>query len=347
MIPSKYYNFLTHTAFPANVNVMCKGQPGGGKTDVNMLAANRFCENVFLFHPVVDDPTDYKGFPFCWVDPKTGKRSADFVTFSKLKILQDITDPAVVILDDMGQASKLVQAAAMQFCWGREINGVKIGKEVRFILITNRRTDKAGVEQMLEPLKGRTCIVLFEPSAPDWVEWALKNGQPPMLIAFNQVRPTHLMSGFVPSKQFVNCPTPRTIAMMGDLINQGIDKALKEEVFTGCVGPKMAVEYLAFESMSGMPNPQDAIDDPKGFRIPKSEQKKFALSQGVAALATQDNMENVIILAKRLPEEHQICMIRDASHRNPKIGRTGAFQDWIQDPKNQGLILMDGVWGDL
>ncbi|MHC5214209.1 MAG: hypothetical protein ACYSOO_06455 [Planctomycetota bacterium] len=345
MIPSSYYNFLINTAFPANVNVMCKGQPGGGKTDVNMLAANRFCDNVFLFHPVVDDPTDYKGFPFCWVDPSTGKREADFVTFAKLRQLQDMKEPAVVVLDDMGQASKLVQAAAMQFVWGREINGIVIGDEVRFVLITNRRTDKAGVEQMLEPLKGRTCIVLFEPSMPDWVEWALKNQQPPMLIAFNQARPSHLMQGFKPSKSFTNCPTPRTIAMMGDLINQGIDKKAKEEVYTGCVGSQMATEYLAFETMSGMPNPQDAIDDPDNFPLPKKEEIRFALSQGLSALATKDNMDSVIRFLGRMPEEHAICVIRDASHRNPKIGRSKAFQDWMQ--KNQDVILMNGVWGNL
>jgi hypothetical protein len=135
--------------------------------------------------------------------------------------------------------------------------------------------------------------------------------------------------------------------MMGNLNNQGIDKDAKEEVFTGCVGAKMATEYIAFETMSGMPNPQDAIDNPKHFKIPKKEEIKFALTQGVAALATQGNMEQVITFAKRMPEEHQICIIRDASHRNPKIGRTKAFQDWIQDPKNQGVILMNGVWGDL
>lgn len=345
MKPSDYFNFVLKTALPANVNVMCKGQPGGGKTDVNILAAQRFCERYYLFHPVVDDPTDYKGFPFCWVDPTTGKRTADFITFNKLAELQNVTDPTVVILDDMGQASRLVQAAAMQFVWGREINGIKISDQVRFILITNRRTDKAGVEQMLEPLKGRTCIVEFTPHINDWAEWAIKAGTPPMLIAFNRSRPKHIMHGFKPSKDFINCPTPRTIAMMGDLINQGMPFSLQEEVFTGCVGAQMATEYIAFETMSGMPNPQDAIDNPTGFVIPNREDIKFALAQGVASLATQDNMANVITFAERMPEEHQICIIRDASHHNKKIGKCAAFMDWIQ--KNQNIILLNGVWGDL
>ncbi len=125
-------------------------------------------------HPVVSDPTDFKGLPGIIGD------KAEFLPFGDLRQMIEADKPTIVFLDDLGQAPAVVQAACMQLLLARQINGKKISGHIVFIAATNRREDRAGVTGILEPVKSRFKTILdLEVSADEWTEWAFKNNMPP------------------------------------------------------------------------------------------------------------------------------------------------------------------------
>src|SRR5690606_27326440 len=97
-------------------------------------------------------------------------------------------------LDDLGQASPMVQAAYMQLLLARRIDGHVLPDCVTFVAASNRKQDRAGVSGLLEPVKSRfTCIMEIEPDLDSWIDWALGEGLPAELIAFLQFRGSELL----------------------------------------------------------------------------------------------------------------------------------------------------------
>jgi hypothetical protein len=105
---------------------MIVGSPGVGKSDIVEEAAQSAGAKTIIFHPVISDPTDFKGFPFA----KNGE--ADFLPYGDLKQLIEAKEPTVAFLDDIGQAPPSVQASCFM---GHEKvvtkNGIKEISEIR------------------------------------------------------------------------------------------------------------------------------------------------------------------------------------------------------------------------
>ena len=184
MKPSHLSTYL-ELAIRNRTPVLITGAPGIGKSDIVGQAAAKAGYELIVEHPVVADPTDYKGIP--WVD-KDG--NANFVPIGNLARMMQATSPTVVLLDDIGQAMLAVQAAVMQLLLARRVNDKLIPDCVTFLAATNRRTDRAGVTGLLEPVKSRfVSIINLDVDLEDWVKWALANNLPTELIAFIRFRP--------------------------------------------------------------------------------------------------------------------------------------------------------------
>ncbi len=217
--------------FKNHMPVMLKGAPGVGKTDVIKQAAKKAGMKCIISHPVVSDPTDYKGLP------TTVNGLAEFLPYGDLRQLIEEDEPAVFFLDDLGQAPAVVQAACMQLLLGGQINGKAISKSVTFAAATNRREDRAGVTGILEPVKSRFYTILsLDVDKDDWVKWAMEHNMPSSLIGFIHFRPGLLIPG-TPSQDIVNSPCPRTFAHAGRLIDIGEDSI---EVVAGAIWGSVA-----------------------------------------------------------------------------------------------------------
>ena len=310
-----------------NFNMLITGAPGIGKTDIVKQAAAALKCNLILSHPVVSDPTDYKGLPFASV--VNGKTLADFLPFGDLRKLIEATGLTIFFLDDLGQAPVTVQAAIMQLLLAREINGHKISDEVRFIAATNRKQDKAGVSGLLEPVKSRFhSIVELTVDTDDWVNWAIGAGQPIELIAFNRFKPD-LLTSFVPNRDIVNGVTPRTVAQLGKMQNAGIPAGLEFEMFQGAVGEAYATEYSAFlELFRKMPNIDQIIFDPKGTAVPTEPGILYGLIGALAHKMNDTNIDNIVTYLNRLPQELAVCCMKDAITRKKDLTTTPGFIKW-------------------
>lgn len=328
-------------AIQNSFNVLLKGRPGCGKSDIISQVVNKLGYDMMICHPVVDDPTDYKGLP-CTIDGK-----AVFLPYGNLEMMMKATKPLTVVFDDLGQAALSVQAACMQLLLAREINGKKISKHVRFVAATNSRKDNAGVQGLITPLLSRFKLITeLDVSVEDWQTWAIANNIPMELIAFAGFRPPLFMNqrlervttnGKVEEK-FVDIPVTkdienfaclRTIAALGDWINAGI---IDPEVWKGVVGESFATEFYSFhrtyKELAGLP--EAIILNPDKARLPDITKPdiRFALTHALVAKATEVNFENIVTYMCRMQKEMQVFFMKSATALNPELQATDGFINW-------------------
>lgn len=314
--------------------VLIVGEPGLGKTDVVEQACGETDHDLIVFHPVVDDPTNYKGLP-C-----ESEGNAVFLPYAQLKRLIQADKPTVAFFDDLGQATQSVQGALMQLFLSRKVNEHKISDHVVFCAATNSRKDRAGVKGLIKPLLSRfTTIVRAEVSVDDWCTWAGNNDMPPELIAFIRFRPELLMK-FDPShvdstgEDLVNQPCPRTVAACGRLLNYGIQDY---EVLTGCVGESFSAELIGFlKIVRGLGDLPRKIANGNDENCPAQPDTLYALCGALAHMSGETSggqhlswMNIAKWARKRLPEEFQVLLLKDVESRHQdKIFNTTEFVEW-------------------
>lgn len=319
MTPKQLSSFLSR-AIPARLPILITGSPGIGKSDIVAQAAEVAKADLILSHPAVADPTDAKGLPW----PVAGKDHATFLPFGELYQAIQATKPTVWFLDDLGQASPAVQASFMQLLLARRVNGHKLPDWVSFVAATNRRTDKAGVTGILEPVKSRfASIVELEPNLDDWCNWAIGAGIPSTLLAFMRFRPD-MLSAFKPSADLVNCPSPRTWSHVAKLEALQLPSQVENSAFAGAVGEGGAVEYLAFRKMAAsLVSVDQILLNPGTAPLPSKPNELYAVSVALASKANEQNFGRVVQYAERLhgaqKGEFSALIMRDSVRRQPKV----------------------------
>lgn len=305
--------------------ILIKGAPGIGKSDIVTQACQETNTELIISHPVVSDPTDFKGLPF----PNKEGTAAKFLPFGDLLRLIAADKPTVFFLDDLGQASASVQAAAMQLLLARRINGHKISEHVIFLAATNRRQDRAGVQGILEPVKSRFASILeLEVNVDDWVDWAIEHGMPVELIAFIRFR-QDLLHNFKPTGDIVNTPNPRTIAYVGMMMKAGLTKDTEYEMISGAAGEGFASEFLGFLKVyRDLPDIDKLIADPANANVPDEPSTLFAVCGALSSKANKKNFGNIIKYTDRLPGEFQVLLIKDSIKRNKSLSNTKEFSAW-------------------
>lgn len=318
------------TCIRSRLPVLLVGAPGVGKSDIVAQAAAAEGFDVILSHPVVADPTDAKGLPF----PDKSGEFARFLPYGDLAKALSATRPTVWFLDDLGQAAPAVQASYMQLLLARQIGEHKLPDCITFVAATNRKSDRAGVSGILEPVKSRFATILdVEPSLDSWVDWALENGMPGELIAFLRFRPELLMT-HKPTMEIVNSCSPRTWANLGRLqlafAGESLDADLELKVATGAVGQTGAGEFVEFLRVwRDLPSPDSVLLDPDTARIPDGTSTLYALTTALAFFANPENFGRIVRYAERLHAaghgEFASCLVRDCSRRCPEVRNTVAF----------------------
>lgn len=155
---------------------MLIGLPGIGKS--------QFCENYLakelksdftIFHPVMSNPAHLMGLPF--QVEENGQNIAKFLPLDFMRKVMEAKNTLLVLIDDVGQAVPIMQAAIMQLIEARMINGKKIPNCVKFVLASNDIGQGAGVSKILAPLKSRCSIFQFFIPVNEWIEYMNKNEQ--------------------------------------------------------------------------------------------------------------------------------------------------------------------------
>lgn len=326
---------LLAATIAARLPVMITGAPGVGKSGIVLQACGEAGADVVIMHPVVSDPTDARGL--AWADQ--GAEEAKFLPYGDLAKLMRAERLTACFIDDLGQATPAVQASFMQLILAREINGKRISDNVVFVAATNRRTDRAGVSGILEPVKSRfATIVELEANAEDWCDWAVNNGIEPEVVAYLRLQPESLHD-FQPTADMTNSPCPRTWERVSQLLALHMPAAIETPAIHGAIGVGEGAKFIAFLTMyRDMPSIDDILLDPKGAAVPKDSGPLWAVASGLATYANAENFERVLQYAERLPQEFGIACVRDASRRNKGVTKTAAWLRYATGPLGRAVI---------
>lgn len=340
MTPSQIRARL-ETLIPAREPTLIVGPPGIGKSDVATAAASSLNCDLIVTHPVVEDPTDYKGMPA--VIQGADGPSASFLPFGQLNRMLSTTVPTVVMMDDLGQAPPAVQAAVMQLILARQINGHRISDHVSFLAATNRREDRAAVTGFIAPLLDRfTCVLPMEFDLDNWVAWGIQNNMPVELLAFARLQPTAIV-GFQQDpegtpggderpaaprggKEMRKTATPRSIAGLGRLVNLGM---LDLDTLTGAAGEAFATAFVAFhDTWREIPDRNEIYLNPDLVPVPERADVRYALMGSLAFAANPGNFDQTIRYLARVPTEFAVACVKDAVARHPELAKTQSFIRW-------------------
>ena len=288
-----------------NQTMLMLGPPGIGKTDALKEIAVQSGRKLFLEHPAVAAPEDYKGFAMFY------EGEADFYPLGQIKEIIACTVPCIVGIDDLPQAALATQNGLMQFIHprGRRLGKLAIPDHAAIIACGNRKEDNAGVMGLTEPLKDRfATIVEIEVSLDEWTEWAMSFGINPLIIAFLHYRPA-LLSSFKASRDMRRTPTPRAWEGVSNLLRLTFSsQMLQLEAITGAVGEQAANEFMQFSDvLTTLP---DLDDIERGFVQDGSGLSGSAIYAVVGALAirgqTSRALENVTHYIETLPTEFKV-----------------------------------------
>ena len=321
-----------------NLPVLITGAPGIGKSDAVTAAAAAAHADLIISHPVVADPTDVKGLPW----PNKDTETATFLPYGDLAKALSATKRTVWFIDDLGQATPAVQAAFMQLFLARQVNGHKLPDHIVFMAATNRRTDRASVQGIIEPVKSRfATIVELEASINDWSEWAISRNLPPEPIAFLRFRP-ELLHDFKATADMTNSPCPRTWAYVGRLMAAQLPATLEFEVYKGAVGEGAATELMSFiKTYRDLPNLDQILVNPDGAVIPSEPSALFAVATGLATKANVHTADRVFRYAERMMDaghgEHGVLLVRDALKRDDTIQHTAGYLRLAVGPVGQAI----------
>lgn len=327
------------TALENNMNVLLKGAPGLGKSDIIIEIVNKMNYRLLIQHPIVSNPIDYKGLPVSGV--VNGELTADFIPYGDLQDMITTKKPLVVLFDDVGQAPVSVQAALMQLILAREINGKKISKHVRFIAATNDKNQNAGVSGLITPLLSRFAgVFTIDIDSDAWIKWALKNNMPAELVAYINIKPAMLSTFDAKNKNVENFACPRTIANLGKWINLGV---IDLETWSGAVGDVFAVDFKAFYDIQQniVPLMSNILTNPKTAQIINNPGQLFFVMTALSNIAAKDttdakfNMMMDYII--RLPEEYQAFFMTCCTTKRDSLKQTSGFIHW--HVKNQAFVV--------
>lgn len=308
-----------------NFPLLIKGQPGIGKSEIVIQACETVQYEWLIMHPVVSDPTDFKGMPWVII-AQNGEHEAVFIPIGDLKKLLTATKPLVVFLDDLGQSTPAVQSAVMQLILARQINGHKISEHVRFVAATNRREDRANVSGILEPVKSRfSSIIQLEADNEEWIQWAWKNNLPSELISFIQFRPK-MLNNFQASRDIENSPCPRTVTFAGKMLKAGVPDEIRFEMIKGAAGESFAVEFEAYRKVYlNLPSIHQIEGDPQNTIIPDEISARFAITGLLTEKMNNQNIRAFMTYLKRIGEEMLVSAMFNASKKNPNLMSSPEF----------------------
>ena len=322
---------LLIAAFAKRYGVAVEGDPGGGKTTIIIEAAKEAGQDLIIEHPSIADPTDYKGLP---VMQKDG--TAKFAPIGLIARLLKITKRTIVCADDFGQAAHATQAAFMQLVHGGRLNDVQLRTDlITWVLLTNGTGDRAAVNALLEPVKSRFhTLVTLECDVNDWCQWAYASGKiAPEIIAFIRFKPD-LLNKFEPSRDFKNCPSPRTVHHASDLFLAGLTD---KDVIAGAVGEGWALDFLSFLRVyQDLPSLDGILLEPTNAKVPTTIGARWAVSTGLVKRASKENLGRIVTYLKRLStsagtRDFEVMTMKDIIKAKPDATQSADFGQWASD----------------
>ncbi|SKA78549.1 MoxR-like ATPase [Paucidesulfovibrio gracilis DSM 16080] len=295
------------------------GAPGVGKSQIVQQVAQKLHLELIDVRAVLLDPVDLRGLPHIGQDGDTVWCPPSFLPRSGKGIL---------FLDELNAAPPLVQAACYQLILDRKLGEYALPDGWTIVAAGNRDSDRSSTHRMPSALANRLVHLDFEPNLEDWTTWARSNGLDSRIISFLQLRPK-LLHDFDPQKKERAFPSPRSWEFSARILSATPDRSEAVQIIAGTVGKGAATELSGYLRIwEELPNVDEMLANPEQASIPTDPAVVCALCESLARRASRETMPELATLAKRMPTEFGVLLMRDAAFTDPSIVQTEAFEGW-------------------
>jgi len=309
---------------PARLPTLLLGRPGAGKTSIVLQVADELGMRPIVFHPVLSDPTDFKGLPAV----VAGK--AEFLPYGEFRALLESTEPTVAFLDDLAHAPRSVQAALMHLVHpdSRRIGNQRLPDTVSIVAASNRREDRAGADQMLSALWSRfPTIVTVDADLASWLDWALGRDLNPFVLAYLRRCPADLSQS--PRSDFAGFPSPRSWEYVARNLDLDLPVEARFEIVQNLLGEECATKFWAYlRTAEEMPDPAEILRQPLRAAVPDDPSLKYAITIAFSRIVRPDTAAAALAYLDRCGEEYGALWVTLTTPRAPENLETAAYRDW-------------------
>ncbi len=301
------------------------GAPGIGKSQIVAQVAKDRAYKLIDVRAVLLDPVDLRGLPHITDDKLAAWCPPSFLP------REDDKDKGIVFLDELNAAPPLVQAACYQLVLDRRIGEYVLPSGWTVVAAGNGEKDRSVTHRMPTALANRMVHIDMQTSADDWVLWAQNSDIAKEVIAFIRFRPK-LLHDFDPQKSAKAFASPRSWEFVSQILKAKPDASIEFELFEGTVGTSAATEFMGFlQVWRDLPTVADIVAKPQSIAVPKEPATLYALCEALGSKASAENIEKIVIFAKRLPVEFSVLLMRTAVCQDESLVQTEAFIAWASE----------------
>jgi hypothetical protein len=243
--------------------------------------------------------------------------------------------PIILLLDELGKASKSVTNALLRIMLERKINDKVLPEGSIVFATTNRGIEGLG-DNIPAHVRNRLCqINITKPTAMQWVEdFGLAAGVhhiilgaviefPSMLeddIHVEDPNSNHYI--FHPKQPRTSFVTPRSLEKASDILKateHSPDDVVLHSLI-GVIGEAGAMDVLTLRKLDNtLPSWEQIIRDPEGTKIPKGAAAACMTTSKAVQRVERDTFGAWMIYVERLPKEVQALFARSVM-RSAKVG---------------------------
>ncbi len=289
-----------NTLWPLRLSVMLWGRSGVGKSQiVAQLARRREAElrDVRLSQKTA---SDIGGLPA--LDHQNKQ-----TTFYLPDFLPREDRPGILFLDELPGAEEQTRIAAYGLILERRVANLTLGDQWRIIAAGNRPEDGAISCDLGTAMNDRLVHLVIEPTAQDWLAWAMGNGVAPEVMAFIQVRPD-LLTGTAEMLRADHAitPSPRSWERVSEVWKNCIGKREREILICGLIGDSTAHEFLTIaDELKHLASVEKIISMPRRQLhkvIPSTINGLHGMAYALAASVNAGNLSKIMNVVDALDE---------------------------------------------
>jgi hypothetical protein len=325
-----------------DVTVLAQGEMGIGKSSILKFLKEKLGDS---YHYCYGDMTtkDVGDFLIPKIRMVDGVEVTSFIPNEEFGFHFD--KPIVLMLDEIGKASKAVMNACLRLMLERQLGTYKLPEGSIVFATTNLSTE--GIGDNLPPhARNRISVVkVRKPNAEEWIEdYALDAGVlPEVILAVKQF--PQMFQSFEDlqdpkDNEYIYDPrmprpafcTPRSMDKASQLLSatKGMSETVISHALIGTIGKRATYDMMAMVRLAqDLPDWDSILKDPKKTHVPDSPSAVCMLVYSAVQRVEKDSMGKWMEYLNRLGKEAQ-GLFATSVMRTKKASTAGTNQEFIK-----------------
>lgn len=266
-------------------------------------------------------------------------------------LVGDHNKPMVILLDEIGKASRPVQNALLPVMLERRVGAVPLPPGSIVFGATNLGAEGVGDLFQAHACNRVSFIEMRAPTADEWIDWALRNNVHEAILAWAKeedrrvfgsfqdfAKPADFPYGFHPAEKRRSFVTPRSLYLASIELREDRRQAIDDPDITlaaiaGNIGARGAADLMAYVQLADkLPAWASITNAPDKAMVPDNAAAMMMTVHRAVMRTAEQTLDNVMTYIQRMPKEMQ-CVFATQLLRaqKPWAVLNAAFTAWVRE----------------